>query len=1163
MKIDNKSNYYIKRVRLINFHNFVNETIEIADRGHLFVLGDNASGKTTLIDAVQYVLTAGESMEFNSAARVTGNKAGGRRAQGIITRYNIDIGHLNPSGAITYAALEIIGHNGNPWTVAIGMSVNSPDENLKRWGVIRSGNLECVPFIVENDNDEFRPRTAYEMKKALNGTGFFGQLQRYKNVLAQQFLGGEKQFKDFCMFLSIGKAYRELASQTSDYHELFKKLLPEPQRDLFEKIIDSLKSLDSSKSEIQSLKDKYDYIKNLSILVDQIKYKQKHAFAGECIALQFEGNDLENTLAVLKHKKDRLEEKHVELEGKFVVCEKEKKHIENRLDDYRQKDSSGLTREEKTLTERLRQISIEKGSAEVILLKLKDEISVLQNNNNGNIDKIEKLYKEFLYKFSNMSLLMPFSIAELITPFEKFIHMEIEDTVSETEELNFTEYYGKAGLYRDSYVSEIAKLENIHKEHIETVKGTEEQISILEKQLEFLPNVEYFADVTQELKDRMISFKPIYKDLFWNKGVVQPEMDAVEEFIGSNLLCSIILPEDDFIEVEEMIFCDYPGIRLISEKKLDSLKNEIPAWIKQYFDLSKSDPDSIKALAAELYSEEEPEIKIEEELLSVKFRAHKRGLFGLESYIIGEENRQLKIKRDIKSLKLELKDLKKAEEEINKEIKQKINIKNNLADFLNILNKDTRILDRHIALFNQFTSALNNKKAVVEDKQSLLDNMNKEFGQLNERLIKIKEIIRKEGLADLENKINDLTQKLYKYEKELRNIDKKIGANEILKAETLNDFKDKNSQLAENKIKYRQRVDSFINKYDFTGEIEGYLSELRSTFKLHNAIDSRNMTNSSRLDETASKAVLSDRIRDKQFSIEFGFTYDEEINQLTDRANRNIQNICRKYDIDIKDQQEIINDRTTELFKKIIMNDLVFYLREKIEHLQAMVKKINSLLGNRYFGNNQYIFKIKVHKKYERFISVIKKFNPWNEEIENELQNFFNNYRNEIVETEPSEIPEILDYRNWYVYEMYVKSPDSEGNVMNKRIKSIGSGGEQAVPNYLLILTISHFLYSGTKIKLPILIFDEAFYGIDAGRRDQLMGFAGDIGLQIFIATPDQDGVRKEIAHSTSLLVVKDKDYDVHLYPFHWKNPDSDKQGKLKLFQEDTEAQKIQFEEEL
>ena len=34
-------NYTISKIRLINFHNFVNETILVPDGGHLFMLGDN------------------------------------------------------------------------------------------------------------------------------------------------------------------------------------------------------------------------------------------------------------------------------------------------------------------------------------------------------------------------------------------------------------------------------------------------------------------------------------------------------------------------------------------------------------------------------------------------------------------------------------------------------------------------------------------------------------------------------------------------------------------------------------------------------------------------------------------------------------------------------------------------------------------------------------------------------------------------------------------------------------------------------------------------------------------------------------------------------------------------------------------------------------------
>ena len=64
--------FAITRIRLLNFHNFVDETITIPDNGHLFLLGDNGCGKTTVLDAIHYVLTAGRSMEWNSAARVTG-----------------------------------------------------------------------------------------------------------------------------------------------------------------------------------------------------------------------------------------------------------------------------------------------------------------------------------------------------------------------------------------------------------------------------------------------------------------------------------------------------------------------------------------------------------------------------------------------------------------------------------------------------------------------------------------------------------------------------------------------------------------------------------------------------------------------------------------------------------------------------------------------------------------------------------------------------------------------------------------------------------------------------------------------------------------------------------------------------------------------------------
>ena len=103
------------------------------------------------------------------------------------------------------------------------------------------------------------------------------------------------------------------------------------------------------------------------------------------------------------------------------------------------------------------------------------------------------------------------------------------------------------------------------------------------------------------------------------------------------------------------------------------------------------------------------------------------------------------------------------------------------------------------------------------------------------------------------------------------------------------------------------------------------------------------------------------------------------------------------------------------------------------------------------------------------------------------------------------------------------------------------------LPSRLLILTVAEFLYHGSESSDPPkaapLLFDEAFYGIDAARRDQLLAFADDLGLQLFVSSPDQDGVKREIKHSVSLIVVKDENLDVHLSPIHWNNTPS--QGGL------------------
>ena len=66
----------LKRLKLINWHNFENTTFDCARL--TYMIGVNAVGKTTILDAIRYCLTTNRN--FNAL----GNKKSGRTLQGSV-----------------------------------------------------------------------------------------------------------------------------------------------------------------------------------------------------------------------------------------------------------------------------------------------------------------------------------------------------------------------------------------------------------------------------------------------------------------------------------------------------------------------------------------------------------------------------------------------------------------------------------------------------------------------------------------------------------------------------------------------------------------------------------------------------------------------------------------------------------------------------------------------------------------------------------------------------------------------------------------------------------------------------------------------------------------------------------------------------------------------
>lgn len=1150
-----QSSYQITRIRLINFHNFVDETIDLAHGGHLFLLGDNGCGKTTILDAIHYVLTVGHSLEWNAAARVAGSKREGRRIQGIVMRYNLDCGAINHAGGVTYALLEIKGRHGLPLTVGMGLSTSAMDERIKQWGVIRECPITDIPLVIEDAGGR-RPADRQELKELLKQKGgFYNDPKSYQHELARRLFGGEENYQDICRFLAMGKAYREIASQAADYHQLFKSLLPEPKTEIFERIIEALRTLDQSKSMLDDLERKLSYLKDLQGFVVSISADREAAIRYEWLSWQMREIMAEKAIAGLRQQMDRRGQDMNQLTASRQREEETESSLRMQLDDLKTKDSAGLVRQEKegreellrkerTCSEKKRECQ-EVGKAHQVCLRRQAE------QQKSLVRHLAGLHGDL----SQGASLLPFSLSSLLTMLDTIGRSP--DPVSLAIDVTWQDFVNEADTARDSELRQQTIHEQARDAMVSAIASLSAECQRLRAMDEAQPILPGWADCLAAMRAGMLSPRPLYSGLEWKPGLKRQEQEAIEESIGQETAAILVLSDAEFAAGRE-IAANWPGIRITCPGRgLDDL----PEWMRTVFDMSQSDPACLRCLAAEMVSDLGPLVTLVTHRKVLSFRSHDRALVGEQIRLIGEGSRREAIRSALKRKEEELRlksreqaDLDKQLKGIRQTVERLEKCKTTIVVGINAIHLEARqTLDCGQELIRlEDLLALHNRQ---------YDDLSREVSHLSERLKGLARLIQLEGLAALEGKISKLTTKLNSQREVIRQIDTQLGeakARQVVDQEAIDRKRAEHGDAGAQRSACAERLRVLLPDLE---DIDHYV--LRTwkgmQFKTQEAVQKER--------EGRNRAILENRIRlkerlnDPEFGAAFRFHYDEQDNEVFDFRGRRLPEIVTQLGRDINEQHEVINERTKDLFKKIIMTELVNYLRAHVGQLDQMIRTIRTLLGKRSFGNQQYRFRIKPVEKYRRLVTVINKFSPFDPAAEEELRHFFEDHRQEIINTEVGAIPAELDYRNWYSYEMEVAASADHGVVMDRRTKSMGSGGEQAVPNYLLVLTIAHFLYCGKKVKLHILLFDEAFYGIDAGRRDQLLGFATDLGLQLFVASPDQDGVRREISYSTTILVKKDTNFDVHLYPYHWQNPDNERQ--IDLFSVPVEPAPVVFGEEL
>ena len=135
------------RVRLINWHRFENETIEFAES--VLLSGENGAGKSTILDAIQFVLTC-TTANFNKAAHEKGDRTLGSYVR---CKTGKEDRPYERSGNISaHIALEFFDEEKSQYfiTGAVMDSSNEEKEPAVRWYIAENRELDDDLFFSGN-----------------------------------------------------------------------------------------------------------------------------------------------------------------------------------------------------------------------------------------------------------------------------------------------------------------------------------------------------------------------------------------------------------------------------------------------------------------------------------------------------------------------------------------------------------------------------------------------------------------------------------------------------------------------------------------------------------------------------------------------------------------------------------------------------------------------------------------------------------------------------------------------------------------------------------------------------------------------------------------------------------------------------------------------------